>query len=170
MSRRREQKYHSELAGQGPQLMTQQTKCRLEAKLADLSARIGEKSLSLGDTQESAQDWHDNAAYDQLQQDLDVLESQRIRVAVALDHPEIIEPRTDTSTVGLGNRVSVLFQGENQAEEFTILGPLDSETNESWISFKTPLAEALMGEDIGSEVSLPGGATVQLINIMPGDF
>lgn len=170
MKRRKEGDFRRELEAQGPTKMTRQTKQRLKIELERLQLEITEKTAALGATQESAQDWHDNAAYDHLQQQLDVLESRHFSLTIALRDPEIIEPRQETNTAQLGNSVVVHYQGEEHDETFTILGPRDSTTNPSWISEDSPLAKALIGHQPGSTVKLPEGKAIELVEVLPGNF
>lgn len=168
--RRGEAARRNEILGQGPILMTIQTKERLEEELRSVNQTLVDKTKSLGGTQESAQDWHDNAAYDHLQEELAVLEDRQLRISVALREPKIIEPRRETDIVGIGNTVFVRYQGETENEAFTILGPYDSKTHPSWISYESALGNALIGQLSGSNVELPNGTSVTLVRILPGDF
>ncbi len=165
-----EQRYRKEMLKKGPTKMTLQTQLRMEEEQQVLQDEINEKTLALGDTQESAQDWHDNAAWDSLKQELDVLDTSLVSFQAALENPEIINPREEVDTVQLGNTVVVRYEDEEEDETFTILGPFDSGTNESWISEESALAEALIGLQSGSVATMTNGLTVKLVEILPGDF
>ncbi len=150
--------------------MSLSTKIKLEEGLLVLEADAHSKSIALGQSMESAQDWHDNVAYDLLLQELDVLDSRIKRYKAALSNVEIIVPRTIVTEVGLGNTVIVQFEGEESTEKFTVLGTSDNETNESWISIQSALGTALLGKTKGSQVKLSNGTVVTLVDILSGEF
>lgn len=152
------------------ELMTLRTKTRLEEGLRSIQAVIAEKNLATGESDDNMGDWHDNGARDVLFQELQVLGNQEKTIQRYLASPEIIVPRQDTSTVGIGNTVDVLYQGEKSAERFTILGVPDTMTDESWISYKTPLAQKLLGKHEGEQVIIPPNQVVTLVKILVGQF
>lgn len=152
------------------ELMTAKTKARLETELEKLQQIISEKNKAVGASDDNAADWHDNGARDVLFQELQVLGSQEATILGYLANTEIIIPRQDVSTVGIGNTVDVLYQGEDSPERFTILGVPDSLTDESWISYKTPLAQNLIGKRAGEQIVIPPRQVVTLVNILVGEF
>lgn len=152
------------------ELMTMRTKVRLEESLSIIQATIARKNKESGEALDNSGDWHDNAARDTLFQELQVLGKQEQTILRYLADPEIIKPRQDVSTVGIGNTVDVLYKGESNPERFTILGVPDSLTDESWISYKTPLAQKLIGKKVGEQVIIPPQQVVTLVNILVGEF
>lgn len=154
----------------GSELMTLRTKTRLEQALISIQAKISEKNLATGKSDDNMGDWHDNGTRDVLFQELQVLGNQEKTIQRYLASPEIIEPRQETSTVGIGNTVEVLYQGEKRAERFTILGIPDTMTDESWISYKTPLAQKLLGKHEGEQIVIPPNQVVTLVKILVGQF
>lgn len=152
------------------ELMTLRTKMRLEESLITIQAKISEKNLASGDALDNSGDWHDNAARDVIFQELQVLGQQEQKILEYLANPEIIEPRHDTSVVGIGNTVKVLYKGERDQETFTILGRPDSLTDPSWISYKSTLGKALIGKREGEQVIIPPNQVVTLVNILVGQF
>jgi transcription elongation GreA/GreB family factor len=170
MRRQKEIKYRESLFDQEPIKMTLQTKQRLEADLKKVNEELKNKSESLGATQDSAQDWHDNAAYDTLLQQLDVLKTQQTTITAALEKAEIIMPRQEVDAIQQGNTVLVRYQNSQQPEKISLLGPKDSGTERSWISMETALAKALVGQKAGSTIKLANGMIVEIIEVLPGEF
>lgn len=152
------------------ELMTQKTKNRLEQNLKEIQAQIAMKNTASGEALDNSGDWHDNAARDVLFQELQVLGKQEKTILEYLANPQIILPRQDTSTVDIGNTVEVIYEGETQKEEFTILGVPDSQTDDRWISYKTPLAQKLIGKRAGEQIIIPPNQAVTLISILVGKF
>lgn len=152
------------------ELMTLRTKMRLEESLISIQAKITEKTLATGQSDDNMGDWHDNGARDVLFQELQVLGNQEKTIQKYLLSPEIIVPLQDISTVGIGNTVDVLYEGEKNTERFTILGVPDTMTDDSWISYKTPLAQKLLGKHAGEQVIIPPNQVVTLVKILAGQF
>lgn len=170
MTRRKERDYREQIIEQGSIQMTAQTKLRLEADLIKMIQELKEKTSALGATQDSAQDWHDNGAYDTLLSQLDVLKTQQRKLSAALENAEIIKPRQEIDTVQVGNSVLVRFQGEKQPEKYTLLGPKDNGTNRNWVSLESALGQALVGQQTGSKITLSNGRVIEVVEILPGDF
>ena len=69
-----------------------------------------------------------------------------------LSKAKIIKPKTDTSTIQLGHKVTLLM---GEAEKiFEILGPSETNPEKGIISYKSPLGEALMGKSVGDKVEI----------------
>lgn len=153
-----------------PGLMTEQTRERLKKKLQELKRKVKENQTEAGATFESAQDWHDNGAYDMLVQALQVLVTQHDAVEARLRDVQIIQSRKDTSRVGIGNTVVVRYAGETDSEKFTILGIADTDTEASWISAASPLGYALLEKKVGETISIPPNIQVTLLQILAGEF
>lgn len=153
-----------------PGLMTEKTKQRLEMLLQELKQKIKQNQKDAGSTFESAQDWHDNGAYDILQQQLQVLVTQHDKIFMLLHQAKIIQKKVDTHTVGIGNTVMVQYKGERDSEKFTILGISDTDTEKSWISAASPLGSALLGKNEGESVFIQQNIEVVLLKILAGEF
>lgn len=93
-----------------------------------------------------------------------------------LGSAEILEPSQQTEFVDIGNTVVLKFIDEEEEEEetYTILGKHDREADRSFISHRTPLAQALFGHKVGDIVTYKvegvGEILVQIIKILPGQF
>lgn len=154
-------------------IMTRETKLRLEKELERAGEDMKNSQLAIGEAAGSESDWHDNAAFDYAQMKYDV-DSARVReLKVKLHDVEIISPRQETENVGIGNTIVVKFSTTDKEEQFTILGSDDSGTKKSWVSYKTPLAQSLLGKKKGEAGTFFVGQRMQkvkILEILPGDF
>jgi transcription elongation factor GreA len=74
----------------------------------------------------------------------------------------------DTAQVSIGTSVRIRNTESGGEETFHILGAWDGDVDKGIISYKAPIARALIGHKLGESVELAnekGGATVQIISI-----
>lgn len=92
-----------------------------------------------------------------------------------LERVEIIQPKRDTSQIGLGNRVTVEY-ADGGKETYTILSNDDAAHSDRTgiISHRSPIGSALLGKQRGETVvcKLPNKRQIELKirKIMSGDF
>ncbi len=154
-------------------LMTRETYNRLLRELESAEQALAQSSKDIGDAAGESHEWHDNAAYDQAKRDTQINAAFVLNLRQSVTDPVFIEPRQEVDRVGLGNTVGVLFQGEDEPEEYTVLGKYDSGTNKSWISYESPLGEKLLGKKPGDRIEYEvKNAKVQakVVSISPGKF
>lgn len=76
---------------------------------------------------------------------------------------EVVPPPTDTSHVRFGS--SVTFEREDGRQQtYRIVGEDEADPAKGMISYVSPLAQALMGKEVGDTVSL-GQTTAEIIKI-----
>lgn len=76
------------------------------------------------------------------------------------------EPKSMNGVIGLGSRVTVDFDGED--EQYTIVGAIEAKPSNGLISNESPIGRALMGRRSGENaiVETPGGAlTVKIKSV-----
>jgi transcription elongation GreA/GreB family factor len=128
----------------GPNLVTQRGHDLIKARTESLEAAVASAST---DEQRA-----------ELQRDL---RYWRARLATA----QIAPPATGDA-VAFGTRVTIDQDG--RARTLTIVGHDEADPPSGTISFASPLAQALMGAEIGEEVGLPGrDDAVRVISIEP---
>lgn len=123
---------------------------------------------------------HDNAAFDYAQWDYS---EKKISLAdlIAINKlATILEPRYEINTVGIGNTVQILYEGENEKETYTITGFIDVLMGiRNRVSFESSLGQALLGLSTGDEtvfnvIERASGHQFQnkirVIAICPGQF
>ncbi|MGQ9679004.1 MAG: GreA/GreB family elongation factor, partial [bacterium] len=88
------------------------------------------------------------------------------RLRLDLSQAKIIEPeKIDTSKVDIGCRIK-LQDEEGMEYEYSILGPWDADPENGIISFQSPLAQNLIGKQIGEMVTM-GEKTLTITEITP---
>ena len=105
-------------------------------------------------------DLSENAEYDAAKNDQAALE-QRISELKSLIENAVIVDETSTDQVSFGSVVTIIEQGDPDAEEevYTIVGSIESNPMENKISNESPIGKALMGAHEGDvvEAHTPGG-------------
>ncbi len=100
-------------------------------------------------------DFSENAEYQIAKGRLRGLLRQMDELNYQINHATIIQTTTDTNTVQIGHTVTLQTPvGEKQ---FQILGSTETNPNGGVISFKSPLGEALLGQPVGSTVTVKAG-------------
>ncbi len=153
--------------------MTTETYKRLKNELKIAEIKLKEMLQETGDAAGEKCDWHDNAAYDQACRDAELARARVQGLEELLVNVQIIAPRLEVDSVGIGNLVEIIFVENGTLNTYTLLGPNDSSTNPKWLSIETPLGSRLLGKKIGEDVEyeVDGRKTkVHIQNIYPGEF
>ncbi|MBQ9009081.1 MAG: transcription elongation factor GreA [Clostridia bacterium] len=131
-------------------------KKELEYKETTEKMRVAEQlkyAIAQGDLSE-------NAEYDAAKNDQAALE-QRITELKALIENAVVVDETSTDEVSFGSVVTIIEQGDPDAEEevYTIVGSIESNPMENKISNESPIGMALMGAHEGDvvEAHTPSG-------------
>lgn len=161
------------LKSQQPNLMTEVTRQRLMADLVKAERALSESKHEIGEAAGISHDWHDNFAFEQASRDAQLNMSIVIALRASLGNIEIIQPRLEVFDVGIGNNIKIQYEGESQEEEYCLLGPSDVSTQGNWISFKSPLGEAMLGKKVGDIVDFEVNnrkIRVKLTEVLSGNF
>ncbi len=67
---------------------------------------------------------------------------------------EIIDDSSRDDEVGMNNRVKVLFEDDNEEEEYKIVTTIRGDSLHNLISIESPLGKALMGHKVGDRVEV----------------
>ena len=157
-------------------LMTRATECRLKKKLEEVKIDLHVAGEKMGDAFGIDCDWHDNAAADFAVEEYKRIGARETELQTALRNVKIIKPRQETNDVGLGNTIIVKMGDSDEDEKFTLLGPYDGTVDQSklWISFLSPVGQALMGMKQGETKTFGVGKdqmqTITIKEILPGEF
>ena len=83
---------------------------------------------------------------------------QMIKNAVIIDESEL-----SVDNVSVGTHVTILMAGEDENEEYDIVGRTEADPLNGKISDESPVGHALLGKAVGdkAEVLLPTGHTVE---------
>ncbi len=62
----------------------------------------------------------------------------------------------DTDEVGFGNKVSILEEGKDKAEDYYLLGPIEFEFDlyPMIVTYHAPFAQAMIGKEVGEHFTL----------------
>ena len=89
---------------------------------------------------------------------------QMIKNAVVIDESEL-----SVDTVSVGTRVTIQMEGDDEVEEYDIVGRTEADPLNGKISDESPVGHALLGKAVGdkTEVLLPTGMSVvyEVLNI-----
>lgn len=130
-------------------------KNKLEVERPALAARL-KAAIEMGDLSE-------NAEYISAKEDQGFLEGRIQQLQAMISGAIIIDERENgTGAVRLGSRVTVQEDGEDAAETFQIVGPVEASPIDGKISNESPLGQALVGHKVGDKVRVkaPAGDTV----------
>lgn len=112
-------------------------------------------------------DLSENADYDAARNEQAEIEARIKKLESIIENVEIIDEVT-TDEVGLGNTVKISYVGDDDEDEYKIVGSQEADPFESKISNESPIAKALMGHKVGDVVSVesPNGSyEVKIIEI-----
>ncbi|MBN1310899.1 MAG: transcription elongation factor GreA [Anaerolineae bacterium] len=135
---------------------------KIEVERPAMAARL-KTAIEMGDLSE-------NAEYLSAKEDQGFLEGRIQELQRTIRGAEIIdESKTnDTHTVRLGSRVTVVEDGEGEAETFRIVGQVEANPLEGRISQDSPVGQALVGCKVGDvvQVQAPAGKmTFKIVEI-----
>ena len=109
-------------------------------------------------------DLSENSEYDEAKNTQGLVENriteleQMIKNAVIIDESEL-----SVDSVSVGTHVSIKMTGDDEAEEYDIVGRTEADPLNGKISDESPVGHALLGKAVGekAEVLLPSGQTVE---------
>ena len=109
-------------------------------------------------------DLSENSEYDEAKNTQGLVENriteleQMVKNAVIIDESEL-----SVDSVSVGTHVSIKMTGDDEAEEYDIVGRTEADPLNGKISDESPVGHALLGKAVGekAEVLLPSGATVE---------
>ena len=104
-----------------------------------------EYALSLGDLRE-------NAEYKAAKEKQEQLNSQIAKLKEDLERAQLFDPNSiNTSKVSFGTKVLLLNETSGQREEYTILGPWESNPENNIISYLSPFGGAILNKTEGEK-------------------
>ena len=110
-----------------------------------LNSKEIEYALSLGDLRE-------NAEYKAAKEKQEQLNSQVAKLKEEIERAQLFDPNSvNTSKVSFGTKVVLFNETANKQEEFTILGPWESDPNKFIISYLSPFGSAILNRTEGEK-------------------
>lgn len=119
-------------------------------------------------------DLSENSEYDEAKNTQGLVENRISELEQMIKNVRILdESELSADTVGVGIHVTIQEEGEDEAEEYTIVGRTEADPLNGKISDESPVGAALMGKRVGdtADVLLPSGHTVTytVLNIGRGN-
>lgn len=105
-------------------------------------------------------DLSENAEYDSAREEQAKLEVRIKEVEYILEHATIIDDaQTEKDKVTIGSTVSLQYDGDDEVEEYRIVGSQEADPFNNKISNESPIAMAILGKKVGdmAEVDSPNG-------------
>lgn len=139
------------LTRSGYEELTQELQYIVSVKRPEIVDRIRE-ARQLGDLSE-------NFDYEDAKRNQAMLESRLREVKAILANAKVVDNNERNGSVSVGCKVVVRDLDEDVEEEYTIVGPAESNPSESKISMESCVGAALLGHKIGEVVKAnpPGG-------------
>jgi transcription elongation factor GreA len=94
----------------------------------------------------------ENAEYEDAKNDQAFVEGEIQRLEQILGSAEIIEDDAPKDSVSLGNRVTLREKGVEETEVYHLVGPAEANPKTGKISYKSPLGQSLLGQQVGDRV------------------
>ena len=105
-------------------------------------------------------DLSENAEYDSAREEQGKLEARIKEVEYILEHATIIDDaQTEKDKVTIGSTASLQYDGDDEIEEYRIVGSQEADPFNNKISNESPIAMAILGKKVGdmAEVDSPNG-------------
>ena len=118
-----------------------------------ISKKIPENKEAIAVAREHG-DLKENSEYKMARQDQDILLSRKNELEVDLSRARVTDFSDVTSdNVGIGSIVELKEGSSGATRRYSILGAWDSDPDNDILSYKTPLAQALLGKESGATVT-----------------
>lgn len=98
-------------------------------------------------------DLSENAEYDAARTEQALVENRIQELEAMIENVVLIE-NVDTDKVSIGTTVTIEYVGDNDTEEYSIVGSKEADPFNNKISNESPIAQAIMGKKTGDVVSV----------------
>ena len=99
-------------------------------------------------------DLSENAEYKAAKEKQGILNAMAEKLKEEIERAQIFDPATiDTSRVSFGTIAVLRNETKSRTEEYTILGPWESDPDNNVISYQTPFGKAMLGKSAGEQFS-----------------
>ena len=139
----------------------------IEAKLTKLREEDRPRIIQAIKEARAQGDLSENADYDAAREEQAKVEAEIKDLEYMIEHAVIIES-AKTGVVGLGSVVKIEYVGDDDTDEYKIVGSLEADPFDNKISDESPIGKALCGSKVGDIVSIesPNGSyEVKIISI-----
>ena len=112
-------------------------------------------------------DLSENAEYSSARDNQAKLEARIKEIEYTLEHATIIENSND-GQVRVGSVVTIKYDGDDEEEEYTIVGTNEADPFENKISNESPIAQAILGKkekDVVTVDSPNGSFDIEIVKV-----
>lgn len=140
-------------------LLTAEGFLKLESELNELKTVKRPQIIEAIKDARAQGDLSENADYDAARNDQAELEARIKELEYMIDHAKIIEG-PEKGVVGVGSTVTIEYLGDDEQEEYKIVGSLEANPFENRISNESPIGKAVLNKKVGDVVSVesPNGS------------
>lgn len=139
-------------------VLTPEGYLELEAELNDLKSNKRNEVIETLKYARSLGDLSENADYDAARNEQAQVEARIKELEYKLEHCEIVENK-DKNIANVGSTI-VIDYGDDDTEEYKIVGSLEADPFNNKISNESPIGKAVIGHKAGEKISIdsPNGA------------
>ena len=139
--------------------LTSEGYLELETELNELKTNKREEVLHTLKEARALGDLSENSEYDAARDEQAKLEARIKEVEYILEHATIIEDKTEKGVVNIGSTVELQYEGDDETEEYRIVGSQEADPFNNKISNESPIAKAILHKKVGEtvEVVSPNG-------------
>lgn len=149
-----------------PIYLTREGQIKLEIELEDLTTNgrrdVAERikaAKELGDISESGE-------YEDAKKSQALLEGRIREVKTLLSRAQLINENHNTREIGMGSKVTIRYDGDDDEETWTIVGSAEAVPSEGRISNESPIGAAILGKKQGQNVTVQTPSGVAKIAII----
>ncbi len=118
----------------------------IEVRRPELAQKL-KVAVAQGDLKENA-DYHD------AKEQLGFIEGRVRQLEAILRDAVVVEAGAGNDEVRVGSTVVILEDGENEAEEYQIVGSAEANPRQRKISLESPIGAALLGKNQGKKIKV----------------
>lgn len=149
--------------------LTSEGYLELETELNYLKTDKRKEVLSTLKEARALGDLSENAEYDSAREEQGKLEARIKEVEYILEHATIIDDGgSDKDVVNIGCTVTLQYEGDDEVEEYRIVGSQEADPFNNKISNESPIAAAILNKKVGEtvEVTSPQGVyNVKIVSV-----
>lgn len=131
---------------------------KMQAELKRMNSELVKISQELGKTVDVSGDIRENVDYNRLMESQIMLEMSYNKLQSEIKKAELINfEAVNTASVNIGTKVMIENIETGEKINYSILGPWDADFEKGILSYRSPIAQNLLGKKVGDEVSMKVG-------------
>ncbi|MCX7679560.1 MAG: transcription elongation factor GreA [Spirochaetes bacterium] len=140
---------------------------KMQAELRRMNLELVKISQELGKTVDVSGDIRENVDYNRLMESQIMLELSYNKLQSEVKKAEIINfDAVNTSAINIGTRVEIQNIDTGEKLTYSILGPWDADFEKGILSYRSPIAQNLLGKKVGDEVAMKVGEEIRKYKVI----